>query len=208
LLTTNWEHLGITGVNGIGRSLNVTGSRRKSIAPNHTSRAAESNETPSNDVQEIKRAVKKTVKEKPALPPPQASGEVQDEEDDMSGAMVVKSSPWSLKIDGLNDEIPVTGARLPTFTSNMPNSGAIAIETMSAPGHALNRHFMDWLAKPVIKSICLRVLDPVGETIELWHAKAVPLAMGFSELNIFEEEPFVTQFALTLSDIKIEVASS
>lgn len=115
----------------------------------------------------------------------------------------VKRVPWILRVDGLDVDIPLTGIKLPTFTTGMIDRGDMTIETINVPEIALNSYFRSWLMKPLPRRVQLKVLDVTGKDIETWGMTAVPGAMGFSELDVQDDAPWVTQVAFSLSEIKI-----
>jgi len=120
------------------------------------------------------------------------------------GGFEVKRPPWILRVEGLDLDIPLTGLKLPTFTSGMIDRGDITIETINVPEIALNSYFRSWLMKPLPRRIEIKVLDGIGKDIECWKASAVPGAMGFSELDVQDDAPWVTQVAFSVTEIKIE----
>lgn len=199
MLTTNWENLDLQAAGSAGKFSNIIktlGKIQKSAEPQ-----VQSEEIKLDDKKTAKKPKQKQVSQKvpePVIEP------VEEAEDDLEGALVLKSSPWIFRVAGLEQDAPVTAARLPTFTTNMPKSGTLTIETLSGPGHALNRYFRDWVEKPLVRQVQLVILDPTGVPIETWSGDAVPIAMGFSEHNVFEEDPWVTQVAFSLSNIRIE----
>jgi hypothetical protein len=123
------------------------------------------------------------------------------------GGFEVKRPPWILRVEGLDLDIPLTGLKLPTFTTGMIDRGDITIETINVPEIALNSYFRSWLMKPLPRRIEIKVLDGVGKDVESWQATAVPGAMGFSELDVQDDAPWVTQVAFSVSEIKIEPSS-
>ncbi len=125
-----------------------------------------------------------------------------DEEHDEG--FMVKRVPWVLRVDGLDVDIPLTGIKLPTFTTGMIDRGDVTIEIVNLPEIALNSYFRGWLAKPLPRRLQLRVLDVMGKDIETWGMTAVPGAMGFAELDVQDDAPWVTQVAFSVTEIKIE----
>lgn len=198
MLTTNWENLGPHASGGRFRNIIKTLGKVEQVTKKSV--PVEEQVAPIEEKPARKTRQKKEAAQAPA-PEIEAVEEIDEVED---GAVVLKSSPWIFRVAGLDKDAPVTAARLPTFTTNMPKSGTLTVETLSGPGHALNRYFRDWIEKPVTRQVQLHVLDPVGDPIEVWSGDAVPIAMGFSELNVFEEDPWVTQVAFSLSNIRIE----
>ena len=120
----------------------------------------------------------------------------------------VKRVPWVLRVEGLDVDIPLTGIKLPTFTSGMIDRGDMTIETINVPEIALNSYFRGWLMKPMPRRLHLKIFDVVGKDVETWSMNAVPGAMGFSELDVQDDAPWVTQVAFSISEIKIEPSKS
>lgn len=118
-------------------------------------------------------------------------------------AVMQLCAPWVLKVDGLAEGIPLTGMKLPTFTTGMVSRGDVTIEFMNSPEMALNVMFRSWLMSPSARSLEVNTFDAEGRAIETWHMQAVPIAMGFSEFSILSDEPWVTQVAFSVSDMKI-----
>lgn len=119
---------------------------------------------------------------------------------------MVKRSPWLLRIDGLNLDIPLTGIKLPMFTTGMLDRGDLTIETFSTPDLSLNRYFREWMSKPLPRRTEIRVLHVDGSDVEKWTFNAVPGAMGFGELDLQDDSPWVTQVAFSISEINITPA--
>lgn len=117
---------------------------------------------------------------------------------------IVKRVPWTLRVDGLDVDIPLTGIKLPTFTSGMIDRGDVTIETINVPEIALNSYFRGWLSKPTPRRVQLKVLDTGGNLIETWSMLAVPGAMGFGDLDVQDDSPWVTQIAFSINEVKIE----
>ena len=61
-----------------------------------------------------------------------------------------------------------------------------------------------WLMAPKPRKMELRILDGVGSDVEKWSLIAVPGAMGFSELDVQDDAPWVTQVAFSATEIRIE----
>ena len=138
----------------------------------------------------------------------EAPEEIEEEDDDGGGGFVVKRVPWILRVDGLDVDIPLTGIKLPTFTTGMIDRGDVTIELVNLPEIALNGYFRSWLMKPLPRRLKLQVVDVVGKPIETWGMTAVPGAMGFAELDVQDDAPWVTQVAFSVTEIKIEPAKS
>lgn len=154
---------------------------------------------------------KKRRRRKPSLEeaaPPQPETQLVDEVTDSEEGFTVKRVPWVLRVEGLDVDIPLTGIKLPTFTSGMIDRGDMTIETINVPEIALNNYFRNWLMKPLPKRVQLKILDTAGKDIETWSMSAVPGAMGFSELDVQDDAPWVTQVAFSISEIKIEPTKS
>lgn len=132
-----------------------------------------------------------------AAPPEEPAGDGEE-------GFVVKRAPWILRVDGLELEIPLTGLKLPTFTTGMIDQGSITIETINIPEIALNSYFRSWLMKPIPRGLKIRMLHPDGKDVETWTMSATPAAMGFSELDVQDDAPWVTQVAFSVTGIKIE----
>lgn len=120
----------------------------------------------------------------------------------------VKRPPWIMRVDGLNLDIPLTGVKLPMFTTGMIDRGDVTIETINIPEIALNSYFRNWLMTPRPRRVELRMLDGVGGDIEKWKLIAVPGAMGFAELDVQDDAPWVTQVAFSATEIVIEPCKS
>jgi len=153
-----------------------------------------------------KRAVKKVPQaekvEVPEVvtPPPPPTEEAEDDAD----GFVVKRSPWLLRVDGLDVDIPLTGVKLPMFTTGMIDRGDLTIETFSSPEIKLNSYFREWMTKPIPRRLELRILHTDGSNIERWTFNATPAAMGFGELDVQDDAPWVTQVAFSITEIKIQ----
>jgi len=120
-----------------------------------------------------------------------------------AGAVALKQMPWSMKIDGLEAEVPITAAKLPNFTSGMLSSGDLAVETLNMPTSSFNHYFRTWLGTPKPRKVDLHALTTLGESVERWKMTLVPIAMGFSEFDTMEEDLWTTQVAFSASDIEI-----
>lgn len=143
-----------------------------------------------------------------ATPPPEPVDEVIEE--DAAGeseGFTVKRPPWIMRVDGLNLDIPLTGLKLPMFTTGMIDRGDVTIETINIPEIALNSYFRSWLMKPLPRKVQIKVLDGAGSDIETWSFSAVPGAMGFSELDVQDDAPWVTQVAFSMTEIQIKTAN-
>ena len=147
---------------------------------------------------------KSKIKE-PVVPQAPDPEELMDDELPESG-FVIKRQPWIVRIAGLDLDIPLTGLKLPLFTTGMIDRGDITIETINVPEIALNSYFRSWLMKPTPRKLTLKVFDILGVEVEQWTMSAVPGAMGFSELDIREDDPWVTQIAFSATEINIEPA--
>ena len=117
---------------------------------------------------------------------------------------VVKRPPWIMRVEGLDVDIPLTGIKLPMFTTGMIDRGDITIETINVPEIALNSYFRSWLMTPKPRRVTLKMLDVAGSDIEQWTMVGVPGAMGFAELDIQDDAPWSTQVAFSATEIKIE----
>lgn len=146
---------------------------------------------------------KRRKKKDPIVAQPDELEESKVDEEHDEGFMV-KRVPWVLRVDGLDVDIPLTGIKLPTFTTGMIDRGDVTIEIVNLPEIALNSYFRGWLAKPLPRRLQLRVLDVMGKDIETWGMTAVPGAMGFAELDVQDDAPWVTQVAFSVTEIKIE----
>ena len=111
-----------------------------------------------------------------------------------------------MRVDGLNLDVPLTSLKLPTFTTGMIDQGTLTIETVNIPEIALNSYFRTWLMKPLPRRLQLKIVDVSGKDVETWSMLAVPGAMGFSELDVQDDSPWVTQVAFSISEINIEPA--
>jgi len=120
-----------------------------------------------------------------------------------AGAVALKQMPWSMKVEGLEADIPITAAKLPNFTSGMLNSGDLAVETLNMPTSSFNQYFRTWLGTPKPRKVELHALTTLGESVERWKMTLVPIAMGFSEFDTMEEDLWTTQIAFSASDIDI-----
>lgn len=120
---------------------------------------------------------------------------------------VVKRVPWVLRVEGLDVDVPLTGLKLPMLTTGMADRGDVTIETINVPEIALNSYFRSWLIKPSSRRIKLKIFDTAGKDIETWEMLAVPGAMGFAELDVQDDAPWVTQVAFSVTEIKIDPAS-
>jgi hypothetical protein len=120
-----------------------------------------------------------------------------------AGAVALKQMPWSMKVENLEADIPITAAKLPNFTSGMLNSGDLAVETLNMPTSSFNQYFRTWLGTPKPRRVELHALTTLGESVERWKMTLVPIAMGFSEFDTMEEDLWTTQIAFSASDIEI-----
>lgn len=148
-----------------------------------------------------KRKIKQPVESTPVDPPTPEELEADLEHE---GGFVVKRPPWIMRVEGLDLDIPLTGTKLPMFTTGMIDRGDITIETINVPEIALNSYFRSWLMSPKSRRVTLKMLDASGAEIELWTMTAVPGAMGFAELDIQDDAPWVTQVAFSATEIKID----
>jgi hypothetical protein len=146
---------------------------------------------------------KRKIKEPTIAQVPEVEELVADEEHE-EGGFEVKRPPWLMRIEGLDLDIPLTGLKLPMFTTGMIDRGDITIETINVPEIALNSYFRSWLMSPKSRRVTLKMLDASGAEIELWTMTAVPGAMGFAELDIQDDAPWVTQVAFSAAEIKID----
>jgi hypothetical protein len=142
---------------------------------------------------------KRKIKEPSAVVIP----ELEELEEDEDG-FIVKRPPWIMRVEGLDVDIPLTGIKLPMFTTGMIDRGDITIETISVPEIALNSYFRSWLMTPKPRKVTLKMLDVVGNDVEKWTMVGVPGAMGFAELDIQDDAPWTTQLAFSATEIKIE----
>ena len=145
-----------------------------------------------------------------ATPPPEPVEvivEEEVEEDGESEGFTVKRPPWIMRVDGLNLDIPLTGLKFPMFTTGMIDRGDVTIETINIPEIALNSYFRSWLMKPLPRKVQIKVLDGAGSDIETWSFSAVPGAMGFSELDVQDDAPWVTQVAFSMTEIQIKTSN-
>jgi hypothetical protein len=151
---------------------------------------------------------KKKMKDLTEPPPEPIVEQVEvEEEDEQSEGFVVKRPPWIMRVDGLDLDIPLTGLKLPMFTTGMIDRGDVTIETINIPEIALNSYFRSWLMKPLPRKVQIKVLDGAGVDIETWSFSAVPGAMGFSELDVQDDAPWVTQVAFSMTEIQIKTAN-
>lgn len=151
---------------------------------------------------------KKRRKKKDPIVSQEAELEEPAADESHDEGFTVKRVPWILRVEGVDIDIPLTGIKLPTFTSGMIDRGDMTIETINVPEIALNNYFRNWLMKPLPKRVQLKILDTAGKDVEVWSMSAVPGAMGFSELDVQDDAPWVTQVAFSISEIKIEPAKS
>lgn len=149
---------------------------------------------------------KRKIKEPTIAQVPEVEELVADEEHE-EGGFEVKRPPWLMRIEGLDLDIPLTGLKLPMFTTGMIDRGDFTIETINVPEIALNSYFRSWLMKPAPRRVELRMLDGIGKDVERWTMLAVPGAMGFSELDVQDDTPWVTQVAYSATEIRIEPTS-
>ena len=148
---------------------------------------------------------KRKIKEPTAAQAPEP--EVLEAEEADEGGFVVKRPPWIMRVEGLDVDIPLTGIKLPMFTTGMIDRGDITIETINVPEIALNSYFRSWLMTPKPRRVTLKMLDLVGDAVEQWTMVGVPGAMGFGELDIQDDAPWSTQVAFSATEIKIEPTS-
>jgi len=112
--------------------------------------------------------------------------------------------PWTLQIEGLDMLIPLSAMKLPMLSVGSADNGDMLVETLNVPGNTLNFYFNSWLRSPSYRNIRINVLDTIGTPLEVWKMEAKPSVMGFSQLNIQEDAPWVTQVVFVTRDIKIE----
>ncbi len=148
----------------------------------------------------VARRVTRISKAAPKVDPTPVESEVDEVP---AGAVALKQMPWSMKIEGLEAEIPITAAKLPNFTSGMLNNGDLAVETLNMPTCAFNQYFRSWLGLPRPRKVELHALTTLGESVERWKMNLVPIAMGFSEFDTVEEDLWTTQIAFSATDIEI-----
>ena len=151
---------------------------------------------------------KRKIKEPTINPVPEAEEVEAEAEETHEEGFTVKRPPWIMRVEGLNLDVPLTGLKLPMFTTGMIDRGDITIETINIPEIALNSYFRSWLIAPKPRKMELRILDGVGSDVEKWSLIAVPGAMGFSELDVQDDAPWVTQVAFSATEIKIEPCKS
>jgi hypothetical protein len=157
-----------------------------------------------NEEKKRKRKIKEPVETAPVeLPEP----EELEADAEHEGGFVVKRPPWIMRVEGLDLDIPLTGVKLPMFTTGMIDRGDITIETINVPEIALNSYFRGWLMTPKPRRVTLKMLDGAGLDVEQWTMTAVPGAMGFAELDIQDDAPWATQVAFSATEIKIEPTS-
>ena len=149
---------------------------------------------------------KKRRRRKAALEEAVITTQPEAEEEGEEG-FTVKRAPWILRVAGLDLDIPLTGLKLPTFTTGVIDQGSMTIETINVPEIALNSYLRSWMMKPLPRNLTLRVLDLAGNDIETWTMEAVPGAMGFSDLDVQDDTPWVTQVAFSVTSIKIKPAN-
>jgi len=124
--------------------------------------------------------------------------------EEVDEGFTMKRSPWVMRIKGLNADIPLTGIKLPIFTTGMVDRGDLTIETINVPDLRLNSYFRSWLMKPTPRTIEIKVLHVDGAPIEKWTAEAIPGLMGFGELDTQDDAPWATQVAFSVTSVKIE----
>jgi hypothetical protein len=150
-----------------------------------------------SDSGSIRKAVRK------AKAAPTRAVEETEEIEVPAGAVALKQMPWSMKIEGLEADIPITAAKLPSFTSGMLTSGDLAVETLNMPTSSFNHYFRAWLGLPKPRKVELHALTTLGESVERWKMTLVPIAMGFAEFDTAEEELWTTQVAFSATEIEI-----
>jgi hypothetical protein len=127
-----------------------------------------------------------------------------DGEEEGEEGFVVKRMPWTLQIEGLDMLIPLSAMKLPMLSVGSADNGDMLVETLNVPGNTLNFYFNSWLRSPSYRNVSINVLDAIGTPLEVWKMEAKPSVMGFSQLNIQEDAPWVTQVVFVTRDIKIE----
>jgi hypothetical protein len=137
--------------------------------------------------------------EEPVMLPTDEAEPADDEE-----GFTVKRMPWTLRIEGLDVEIPLSGMKLPMFSLGSADGGEMLIETLNIIGNTLNSYLNKWLRSPSYKKLTINVLDPIGTPLEVWRMEAKPTVMGFSPLDIQDDAPWVTQMVLVARDITID----
>lgn len=150
---------------------------------------------------------KRKMKDLATPPPEPPEEEVEEEATEETEGFTVKRPPWIMRVEGINLDIPLTGLKFPMFTTGMIDRGDLTIETINIPEIALNSYFRSWLMKPLPRKVQIKVLDGVGSDIETWSFSAVPGAMGFSELDVQDDTPWVTQVAFSITEIQVKAAN-
>ena len=126
-------------------------------------------------------------------------GIIESVEDDS----IPDESPGAfITIDGWEDEIELTGLKLPVLTVGSPDTGILVFETKGV--QKMSKFFRKWMQSSESKRIDIRIVDHEDTHVEKWRMQALPEGIGWGEVSRSEKTPWLISVQMSVRSIFVD----
>jgi hypothetical protein len=109
-----------------------------------------------------------------------------------------------MTVEGWEEEIELTGLKLPVLTVGTPSNGTMVIEMRAQK--KMSNFFRSWMKSSETRNLEIRVVDENEErqeTIEKWKMSCLPEGMGWNEISRNDKSPWLLSVQLTAKSIVV-----
>ena len=107
-----------------------------------------------------------------------------------------------MTIDGWEDEVELTGIKLPVLTVGAPDTGTIVFEMKCA--QRISKFFRKWMQSSEARRIDVRIVDHEDSHIEKWRMQCLPEGIGWGEKSRTEKTPWSISVQVTAKSILVD----
>ena len=107
-----------------------------------------------------------------------------------------------MTIDGWEDELELSGFKLPVLTVGSPDTGTLVFETRATP--KMSKFFRKWMQGSESKRIDIRIVDHEDTHIEKWRMQALPEGIGWGEVSKTEKSPWSISVQVSVRSILVD----
>ena len=107
-----------------------------------------------------------------------------------------------MTIDGWEDEVELTGIKLPVLTVGAPDTGTIVFEMKCV--QKISKFFRKWMQSSEAKRMDVRIVDHEDSHIEKWRMQCLPEGIGWGEKSRTEKTPWSISVQVTAKSILVD----
>lgn len=107
-----------------------------------------------------------------------------------------------MTIDGWEDEVELTGVKLPVLTVGAPDTGTLVFEMKCV--QKISKFFRKWMQSSETKRMDLRIVDHDDDHIEKWRMQCLPEGIGWGEKSRTEKTPWSISVQVTAKSILVD----